>query len=193
MKTIGFFGGTFDPLHIGHLHLAVQIFERCGLDEVLFCPAFCSPFKTDRPPRASAAARLAMLERVLAEIPHFHVTPIEIERGGPSFTVETLRTLTKRKDARYRLVLADDVASHFHSWKEPEEILHLSAPIVGTRGTPKPLPSSPVKDQLEKARISIATFDVSSTEVRERLKKKLYCGHLVPGKALDYIHAHDLY
>jgi len=186
MKKIGFFGGSFDPIHFGHLNFALEIFERCGLDEILFCPAFCSPFKTDSPPLASPEHRLEMLKRSIAAIPHFRVTAIELERGGASFTVETLRKL-QQPGASYRLLLAEEAALHFDRWKEPEEILRLAPPIVGTRT------GTALKGPLAKAVVKIPLFDLSSTGVKERLKKKLYCGHLVPGKALDYIAQHDLY
>lgn len=186
MKKIGFFGGSFDPIHFGHLNLAVEILERCGLDEILFCPAFCSPFKTDRPPTASAEHRLEMLKRVMDGIPHFRITPIEIERQGASFTVETLRKLAQ-PGVSYRLLLAEEAALHFDRWKEPEEIARLAPPIVGTRT------GEALKGSLAKAVVKIPLFDLSSTVVRERIKKKLYCAHLVPGKALDYIAQHHLY
>lgn len=193
MKTIGFFGGTFDPLHVGHLHLAIQLLERCDLDEVLFCPAFCSPFKTAQPPLASPQHRLAMLQSVIAEIPQFRVTAMEIERGGPSYTVETLRLLAAQKEVQYHLLIADDAASYLHSWKESEEVVRLAPPLVGTRGSLRPFPPSPIAQILECGRVTIPKFDISSTEVRERLKNKLYCGHLIPRKALDYIQRHGLY
>jgi nicotinate-nucleotide adenylyltransferase len=164
MKKIGFFGGSFDPIHFGHLHLAIDMLEKHGLDEVLFCPAFCSPFKIDRPPIASGEERLQMLKLVLADIPQFRVTPIEIERHQPSYTVETLRKLPK---AEYRLILTKESAATFTKWKEPEEIKRLAPLLIGERA-----------------------FPISSSEIRERLKKKLYCGHLVPEKALAYIQQH---
>ncbi len=167
MKNIGFFGGSFDPIHFGHLSLAIEMLEKHGLDEILFCPAFCSPFKVERPPAASPEARLEMLKLVLADVPQFRVTSLEIERCVASYTVETLKRLPI---AQYRLILTKESAAFFSKWKEPEEIQRLAPLLIGERA-----------------------FPISSTEVRERLKKKLYCGHLVPEKALYYIENHGLY
>lgn len=143
--------------------------EKHGLDEILFCPAFCSPFKQDRPPIASPHHRLEMLKLVLADVPEFRVTSIELDRSGPSYTIDTLRQL-QSKGVEYRLLLTEESSSFFLNWKESQEIIRLAPLLIGEK-----------------------TFQISSTEVRERLKKKRYCGHLVPLKALDYIHQHRLY
>lgn len=167
MKKIGFFGGSFDPIHFGHLNLAIQMLETHGLDEILFCPVFCSPFKVHQPPVASPEHRLEMLKLVLAAVPQFRVSSIEIERSSPSYTIETLKKLPK---AQYRLILTKESAAAFDQWKEPEEIKKVAPLLVGDR-----------------------TFPISSTEVRKRLKKRLYCGHLAPEKVLYYIEKHGLY
>jgi nicotinate-nucleotide adenylyltransferase len=177
---VGFFGGSFDPIHFGHLNLAVELLEKGGLDEILFCPAFCSPFKTDRPPIASAQDRYRMIEAVVADLPFASVTSIEIERKGPSFTVETLRKL-QREGVQYRLILSAEAAASFEKWREPEEILRLASLLVGAR-----------KGAVGEC-IQTSLFEISSTEIRARLKKKLYCGHLIPHKALDYIERNGLY
>jgi nicotinate-nucleotide adenylyltransferase len=180
-QKIGFFGGSFDPIHFGHLNLAIQILERAGLDEILFCPALYSPFKTGRLPVAASDHRLAMIKLVMA--PFFRVTSIELDRPGPSFTVDTLRALSQ-KNIEYRLILSEESAAHFQNWKEPEEIIKFWAPIVGSR-------SDGVKGPFQTIRTPL--FDISSTEVRSRLKKKLYCKHLVPSIVLDYIEDFQLY
>ncbi len=192
-KKVGIYGGSFDPIHVGHLNLALELLERCGLDEVLFCPVFCSPFKLDEPPVASPEQRLEMLRRVLKNVPRCKVTPIEIERKGPSFTVDTLRLLQQTKGVDYRLLLSEETAAHLHLWKEPEEILRLAPPLIGTRSGGQLLSSSPLKNKLLPHLVPTPLFDIQSTHVRERLKKKLYCGHLVPHEALDYIYEHQLY
>jgi nicotinate-nucleotide adenylyltransferase len=181
-KKVGFFGGTFDPIHFGHLNLAVQLMEKGELDEILFCPANCSPFKTAHPPRCGAIHRYQMLVAVLADIPGFRVTPIEIERDGPSYTVDTLRQL-KDPHIQFRLLLSEEAAASFDQWKQPDEIQKLAPLLIGSRSDEKP----------KQGIIQTNLFDISSTEVRARLKKKMYCGHLIPAKALDYIIAHHLY
>ncbi len=162
----GFFGGTFDPIHFGHIGLAVHLLEAHQLKEILFCPAFCSPFKTKAPPMASPAHRLAMLELAL-DHPQFKITTIELDRKDSSYSIETIRAL-RIKDLR--LILSEETAAHLDKWKETEELVRLAPPLIGPRRT-----------------------DISSTEIRARLKKKLYCGHLIPAKALEYIQKHRLY
>lgn len=184
MKTVGFFGGSFDPLHFGHINLALHILESGMVDEVLFCPAYCSPFKTATPPLASGAHRLELIRRVISGIPGFAVTSMEIERNEPSFTVDTLRRLPS-DGVQYRLILSQDSASQLSRWKEVDEVLRLAPPIVGLRGA--------CGASSGFAEVKMPLFDISSSEIRERINKKFYCEHLVPRIALDYIREHRLY
>jgi nicotinate-nucleotide adenylyltransferase len=163
---IGFFGGSFDPIHFGHIGLAIHLLEAHKLEKILFCPAFCSPFKTAAPPLASPAHRLAMLKLAL-DHPQFEVISIELEREGSSYTIDTVRAL---KIKGLRLILSEEAAAHLDRWKETEELVRLAPPLIAPRA-----------------------IDLSSTTIRDRLKKKLYCGHLIPSKALEYIHKHRLY
>lgn len=167
-KTIGFFGGSFDPIHFGHISLAVELLEAHRLDEILFCPAFCSPFKTATPPIASPQHRLAILKLAL-DHPQFKITTLELDRAGCSYTIDTIKAL-QTGGIQFRLILSDEAAAHLDQWKETEELIRLAPPLIGPR-----------------------KIDISSTEIRARLKKKLYCGHLVPAKALEYIQRHQLY
>ncbi len=104
------------------------------------------------------------------DLPQFQVLPWEIEQGTCSYTIETLRHLHQKRNAQYHLLLSAEAAAHLDRWKDKEELLRLAPPLVAPREIP-----------------------ISSTQIRERLKKKLYCGHLVPAKALDYISANELY
>lgn len=165
-KSVGFFGGSFDPIHFGHITLAVQLMESHKLDEILFCPAFCSPFKKSTPPVASPEHRLAMLKLAL-DLPQFKITTIELDQKGSSYTIDAIRALAIQG---MRLILSEEAAAHLDKWKDTEELVRLAPPLIGPREIP-----------------------ISSTEIRARLKKKLYCGHLIPAKALEYIHKHRLY
>jgi nicotinate-nucleotide adenylyltransferase len=186
-KTIGFFGGSFDPIHFGHINLALQLLEIHRLDEVLFCPAYCSPFKTETPP-VSGEQRLEMLRLALQGIPRFRITSIEIEKKGPSYTIDTLRSL--KGEGNFRLLLSEEAAGRFGQWKESAELLRLAPPLIGMRD-PASFRTKNLK--LKSGYTKTQIFDISSTEVRRRLKKGLYCGHLVPKPALDFIHAYKLY
>ena len=192
-KTVGFYGGTFDPIHFGHINLAIQLLETHRLDEVLFCPAYCSPFKTAAPPHASPQHRLEMARIALTGIPHFRITSYEVERNDPSFTIDTLATIRKESgvDMKFRLILSEEAALHFDQWKDFQELIRVAPPLIGTRSAPA------LRGTLAKALKSSFTstkiFEISSTDIRDRLKKGLYCGHLVPEKVLDYIQANGLY
>ncbi len=191
LKTIGIFGGSFDPIHFGHINLAVQLQENHNLDEVLFCPAFCSPFKTSSPPIASPQHRLAMLKLALDEIPHFRISSIELDRGGPSFTIDTLRTLHS-ENIKLRLILSEDAIARFDQWKEAGDLVRLAPPLIGTRRE-SPQIRGPLSEVLKRGFTPTRIMEISSTDIRDRLQKKLYCGHLVPAKVLDYIKLHHLY
>lgn len=183
MKKIGFFGGSFDPLHFGHLNLAISLSEHHQLDQVLFCPVNRSPFK-ERDPIASAEHRLAMTGLAIQGLPRFRLCRLEIERGGVSYTVDTLRALKEaHKQDELFLLLSEESIESFSRWKESEEIVRLAGPLIGTRkkgGHFAGLTPMPV-------------MEISSTEVRNRLKKNLPCLHLVPAIILDYIRLHRLY
>lgn len=184
MKKIGFFGGSFDPIHLGHLNLAVQLLESGHVDEILFCPAFCSPFKLQTPPVISGFHRLEMIRRVIEDVPQFKVSSFEIDRAVPSYTIDTIRALSE-DGVSYRLIVSQSTAADFHLWKESKELIRLAPPLIGMRGT-DPVPAG-------FAAVQTGLFDVSSTQVRDRIKKKIYCGHLLPRIALDYIQEHRLY
>jgi nicotinate-nucleotide adenylyltransferase len=162
----GFFGGSFDPIHFGHIRLVVELMELHGLDEVLFCPAACSPFKTAHPPHASGEHRLKMVELAIRDIPGCKASGIEIERGGASYTIDTLKEL----GGQWHLLLTDEAMTHFSKWKDAEELRKLAPPLSEKRKDP-----------------------ISSTQIRKRLSEGLYCAHLVPSQVLEYIEKHRLY
>lgn len=190
---IGFFGGSFDPIHLGHLNLALRIMEKKKLDKVLFCPAHVSPIKTEAPPIASPKHRLNMLQLALEDIPNCDPYDGEVSRPPPSYTIDTLRML---KGELY-LIVAEDTAYQFNEWKEIETLLELAPPLIGVRHgfDTKKLNrlSKTIQLKIKEGMCQIPAMDISSTEVRERLKKRLYCGHLVQGKVLDYIYQNTLY
>ncbi len=188
-KVVGLLGGTFDPIHFGHINLAIQMMEACDLDEVLFCPANVAPHKIDRLPIASAAHRMAMTDLAIADIEGFVPTGMEVARGGVSYTIDTIRLLlADHYDTEYKLIIAEDSMHSFFSWKEAAEILRLLPVLVGRRaGAPY--------DTADPRFVFVKTdaLEISGCKIRERLKKGLYCGHLMPAKVLDYIYRHHLY
>jgi nicotinate-nucleotide adenylyltransferase len=197
MKKVGIFGGTFDPIHFGHINLALHLKEKLKLQEVLFVPAFINPLKV-RKSDASCEARQKMLELALQGIEGMIVCPLEIERKS-SYMIDTVRTLQeeqKYRDAKFYLLMGEDQISDFERWKEAEGLSELATPIIGVRALePSPrMPRDPhllktVQEGLRK----IPLFDISATEIRGRLKKGLFCGHLVCERVLQYIEEKALY
>lgn len=193
-KKVGFFGGTFDPLHFGHLNLSIEIQEKHHLDEVMFCPANCSPEKKHIPP-IEEEHRGKMISLGINKIPSFSVSTLELERPGISYTIETIRILkNKYPDIEFYLILGEDTLQGLSKWKEVEELILLAPPLIGTRLQKNiPLLSEKIKEKIRKGMTPISAMEISSTKLRDRLKKRLFCGHLVPSEVLDYIYQNQLY
>lgn len=195
-EVIGVFGGTFNPIHFGHLQLALELFERCGLHEVWFCPARINPLRLDQA-LVACDHRLKMVELAIADIPNFKVLDVECRREGPSYTIDTLRWLAARHQQQWRLLLGSDSLESFSRWREPEAVVRLAPPLVAPRSRLARLDnlqgSSEVVNALEAGWNPMPVMEISSTWVRERLRQKRYCGHLVPAKVLDYISQYRLY
>ncbi len=169
-RKTGVFGGTFDPVHFGHLNLAISLMEAWALDQVLFVPAFQSPFKENAPPFVSAAHRKAMLQLAIAPIKGFKLIDWELQHEGTSYAIDTVRRLAKDPSLDLHYLLGKDHQATFHLWKNAEELGRLAPPLFAAR-----------------------QFEISSTQVRERLSRHLYCGHLIPAPVYEYIQLHKLY
>ncbi len=200
-KQIGLYGGSFDPIHLGHLSLAIEIKEAHALDEVWFCPTPHNPHKTHGT-LAHTQHRIDMLQCALEGMRGFHICEAEIGRSPPIYTLDTLRQLAAEETAKevpamFSLILGDDAAHSFAKWHQPEEILKYARMLVGRRiidDNDKGFEgSSVVVEALNKGLTPTRIMEISSTEVRLRLSKGLCCVHLLPRKVLDYIQAHDLY
>lgn len=197
-KKVGFFGGTFDPIHFGHLNLAQEIMHKKKLDEVWFCPSQWNPHKEEDHPCATASQRAEMVRIALEGFPQFHLCEAEIRRPGPSYTVDTLRRLSHdHPDILFYLILGMDALQGFHRWKAPEEIVALAKPVVGFRpGTSIEIPESfsdHLKEKFKGAVLPIKEVPISATEIRACLAKGDDCSHFLPPKVLDYIITHKLY
>lgn len=202
MKRIGIYGGSFDPVHFGHINLALEIAEAHQLDQVWFVPAYVSPHKQGSPP-AAAEHRLQMLRLALEEIPQFRVLEKEIQQSGPSYTIDTVRFLVdeareKALPERLYLILGEDVAAGFLQWRHPEEIIRLVPLLIGGRtlSTLQPIfPRCPpeIAKVIQEGFTQVRVLEISSTEIRRRVRAGLYCRHLVPSKVVDYIYEHCIY
>ena len=182
---VGIFGGTFDPIHVGHLAIARAALESVPLDRVIFVPAKRSPLK-DRPPVASEADRLAMLESVIAEEPCFSVSRIELEREGPSYTIDTLEAFAD--GGELFLILGSDALAEFPRWRMPDRIGALATILVADRPG-APLPPGGIPYRLFDA----PRLDISSRELRARAARGRSLRYLVPKIAWRYIEEHGLY
>jgi len=196
-RRIGLYGGTFNPVHFGHLNLAIELKEKGGLDEVWVIPAALSPLRQNEE-LAGATHRLNMAKLGFEQIPGFQVLDLELKRPPPSYTVETVNEILGRypKD-RFFLLLGEDSVLQFAEWKEISTIVARLPLLIGYRGEflSSQLEAFPfeVRTAVANGRIETARFEISATTIRNRLKKRLYCGHLVPAKVLDYIFENQLY
>lgn len=194
MKT-GILGGTFDPPHIGHLSIAEAAIEHLGLDEVLFVPAHRSPFKRHRR-QTPAPQRLEMLELLLAGNPRLAVCDIEIQRGGVSYTVETLTDLSFARPADYWLLMGSDCLSSFRQWKNPEKIVRLARLAVALRdfhSKEELLALLPVEIAEKVDFVPMKPVEISSTELRERAAQGLSLLPWVTPPIQRYIQENRLY
>ncbi len=195
VKKLGLLGGTFDPIHFGHLHLGISLQEAHHLDEVIVCPAFHSPLKPHQPEEAKH--RLAIVKLAIEGLPTWRVLDWEITRPHPSYTIDTVRHLLEvvyaNQKVELHLLLGEDLLPDLPKWKEIDRLLELAPPLVGCRRYDKNSFQNPFAQKIAKGMTTTKVLEISASEIRERLKKGLYCGHLVPAKVLDYITKHRLY
>ena len=199
--SIGVMGGAFDPIHIGHLAIAEEAREVLGIETVLFVPTGAPPHREDA--LASAGDRLAMTALAIAGNPAFHLSRVEVDRAGPSYTLDTLVLLADHERAAGRepnfvLILSAETFHDLPGWHEPRRILELArlavAPRVG-HATPDRAWLTGHFPGLEHrvTYLEGPRLGVSSTAIRERLAAGRSVRYLVPAPVVDYIGEHGLY
>ena len=184
---VGIFGGTFDPVHVGHLAIANAALESVPLDRVVFVLARRSPLK-ERGPVAGEADRLAMLELAVAGEPRFSVSRIELERDGPSYTVDTLESFAGA-DALF-LILGGDAIAELPRWKDPDRIARLATLVVAERPG---APSAPNDGSSSLLVFDAPRLDISARELRARAARGRSLRYLVPDPVWRHIEARGLY
>lgn len=193
-KKIGFLGGSFDPFHLGHLNLAIEVKEKTNLDEIWICPAYQSPFKKDAPP-IEVSHRLEMVRLSIEGISYLKLIDIESKSHEISYTYKTLKALQK-KGVNLTLILCDDLIYGFDKWHHAKNILNEFDILVAMREY-HPINLNQVEDwvysQIKDKILQIRLLNTCSSEIRERLKNKLCCRHLLSSKTLDYIYNYKLY
>jgi nicotinate-nucleotide adenylyltransferase len=198
---LGLFGGSFDPVHRGHLALAASCLEQSQLDRVWFVPAAQQPFKPSGP-HATNAARLAMLKLALADHGAFEISELEIDRGGLSYTFDTLLSVEELlPDAKLFLLLGADSLVDFPHWRRPAEICRVATPLVVNRaGEPAPdfqhltqIVSPERLAEIKANQIEMPPLAISSSEIRQLIANGGEWEEMVPERVADYIREHRLY
>ena len=200
---LGLFGGTFDPPHVGHLLAANDAYDALHLDRVVFIPAASQPFKQGAV-AASPSERLAMLRLFAGDDARFTVDPIEIDRGGLSYTVDTLDAYAARYPASERfLLIGEDLAAQIATWHRADRIATLAQVVVLARGLDADVSSgqggpvassgSEKRPAVPLVRIATRRVDVSSSEIRARVRNGLSLRGFVTEAVADYIRAAALY
>lgn len=186
---IGVFGGSFDPIHNGHLAAASAVQQAMNLDRVLFVPA---GDQWQKHLSASAQDRLAMVALAIDQHPGFEVSDVDVRRSGATYTVDTLKELqSQNPDSNLFFILGTDAAAGLQSWKSPVELLNLAEFVVVTR--PGSDFSEPDFAVGRLTRFEFDALDLSSTSMRSKLKSGNTATGEVPESVLDYIQEHNLY
>jgi len=187
MKKVGILGGTFDPVHIGHLIIADQVMERMKLEEIRFMPNFLPPHK-EKVSNSTMEDRLKMLELALRDEAKFRIEDIEVRRGVTSYTYDTMAYLKKREpDTEFYFIIGGDMVDYLPKWYKIDELIKLVQFVgvnrPGTKG------ESPYPIQF----LEVPSINISSSMIREKLKKGESVKFLLPEAVIHYIKENHLY
>ncbi len=189
-KAVGVFGGTFDPIHIGHLITAQAVYELRNLSKIFFIPCNISPHKQHLN-SADSQHRLEMIKLAIEPVPHFEFSDFEIKEGNISYTFNTLKYLNRFYN-KLELIIGFDNLIEFDNWYEPDKILQIAKVIVMKRNHER------IVSKIHKYYglvnfVDTPTIEISSSEIRERIKQNLPIDFLVPEKVKNYIIKNNLY
>ncbi len=190
MSKVGIFGGTFDPIHHGHLITAQSVKEIRALDKIIFIPSFISPHKADVN-SASPEHRMNMLKLAVKGIDFFEVSDYEIKKEGISYTIDTLKEFKKKYD-ELEFIIGYDNIFKFNTWKNPDEIMKTTKILVLKRKSSLPPPH---EDKYVKSALFVETrgIEISATDIREKVTQGMPIHYLVPEKVKEYIYSFNLY
>ncbi len=197
------FGGSYNPIHIGHLACADSVCSSLGYDRIAFVPAFSSPFKQEHS-GCTAFDREAMVKLAIADNPHFYCERCELDRQGTSYTVDTLEFLAKKypeREGKIGLIIGDDLLHGFYRWHNAHKILNYAELIVARRfsgwDTKAAAPADaqmPLMDALPPhITLENELLPLSSTQIRQAVAGKKSWRYLVPPQVYSYIIEHNLY
>ena len=199
-RRVGIMGGTFDPIHIGHLILGETAYEQFQLDKVFFMPAGNPPHKLNREGRASNEERVEMVKRAIHNNDHFELSLIEMNSDGYSYTYRTLERLNKENpDTEFYFIIGADSLYDFDTWKEPQRICAAAKIVVATRDH--------VRDDRLDERMKFLTelmggeflkleslnIDISSRMLRDWIREERTIRYYVPDDVVSYIYEHHMY
>lgn len=209
-QPVGILGGTFDPVHNGHLHLATTFLEQLKLAEILFVPSNNPPHRPA--PLASPEQRLEMLKLAVENHPHLKIDDCELERGGISYTIDTLKLIRNKIDeAPLCLIMGMEnfkTLNHWHQWQSLLDYAHIV--IVNRPERDENINSEEIKNFMSTfittaiedlhdqaagciLKLDIPMLDISSTQIRNNIHSNLDSESLLPDKVLDFIHTQHLY
>ena len=194
---IGLFFGSFNPIHIGHLVVAEEARIKVGFSEVFFVPAGQPWFKLDRK-ITPAGQRVEMVRRAIADNPHFRLCTLEVERPGPSYTVDTLATLRQQMGNETNLffILGRDNLADLPSWKEPKKLVQLCQLVVAPRLGSKDLEhlETDIPGLLGKViQLDMPVIGISASSIRHRIAQGMSIRYLVPAQVEKYITEQNVY
>ena len=196
---LGVFGGTFDPIHLGHLIIAQEILDRGVVDRVLFVPAG-NPWMKSAQAISPAEHRLAMVPLAIESNPEFLMSDLEIKRTGPTYTTDTLEQLSNLcgKSTKLFLVVGSDTLADLAKWNTPHRLLDLSTVVLVNRAGVKPINAASLEPFGEAGTERLICLEtppiaISSTDIRQRVAEGRSIRYLVPAPVEDYIIQHELY
>ena len=189
-RRVGLFGGTFDPPHVGHLVTAIDVRDALDLDVVLMVVANEPWQKSASREISPAAVRVEMVRAAVGAEPGIEVSDVEVRRGGPSYTIDTIETLqAEQPDAELVLVVGSDAAAGLHTWERADQVAGSCRIVVVER----PGASTEVPDGFVVEHVQVPRLDVSSTDLRERVRDGRSLRYLVPDPVISMIERDGLY
>ncbi len=199
MKKVGIMGGTFNPIHNGHLFLAEHAYEQAGLDYILFMPTMNPPHKTDMS-ILSAEHRINMVREAIKNNPHFIISDLELNRPGITYTSDTLIAIKEdNPDTEYYFIVGGDSLMMMEHWMEPQTVFNLSTIIAGGR---EQCSQNQLEEQVKNLEniyngkiilLDMPLMEISSEITRDRVANGKSIRYYVPDKVVSYIKEHDLY
>ncbi|MDQ0339590.1 nicotinate-nucleotide adenylyltransferase [Caldalkalibacillus uzonensis] len=190
-RKIGLLGGTFDPVHLTHLHMAEVARDECNLDEVWFVPANVPPHKQDRPV-TPGEERIEMLKLAIEHIPYFKLSLVEFERKGPSFTIDTIKELRRiHPHCCFSFIIGGDMVENLPEWHQIEELVKLVRFIGIRRPESRSNPGAEWENYVDF--VDMVPSYVSSSLIRERRQQGKSIRFLVPEPVYQYIERQGLY